>query len=101
MNRNDIVMGAIILAVMAGGFLLLRNNNTPALEVIPTPSSIEALEDQIESSFKVDIPDNVEKAELKAVSEGDGSGIATRNFENNKFESTILVDLPDPTVGGY
>lgn len=101
MNRNDIVMGAIILAVMLGGFLLLRNNQTPAIEVEPTPSAIETLEDQIESNFKVDIPDNVEKAQLKDLSGGDGSGLATRIFENNKFTSTLLVDLPEPAVGGF
>lgn len=94
-------MGAIILAVMAGGFLLLRNNQTPTIQVEPTPNAIQTLEDQIESTFKVDIPDNVEKAQLKDSSGGDGSGLATRIFENNKFSSTLLVDLPEPAVGGF
>jgi hypothetical protein len=101
MNRNDIVMGAIILAVMAGGFLLLRNNQTPTIEVEPTPSTLETLEDQIENNFKVDVPDNAEKAELKDLNGGDGSGLATRLFENNRFSATLLVDLPEPAVGGF
>lgn len=90
-NRNDVIVGLIILAILAGliYWFRTRGTETPALPEV----TIEEREQDLENKFRVDIPDDVEKAELKAVAGRDGIGIATRN--------EILVDLPDPSVGSF
>ncbi len=99
MNRRDIVVGFGILIALVGGVLVLRRSSTPALTSIPTPTP--SSEQKIESSFKVDIPDDVEKADLKDVANVAGTAIATRKYENNTFSATILADLPDPADGEF
>lgn len=101
MNRNDIVIGGVILAVLVGGFLLLRRDSTPALNPQPSPSVMASVEQQLEDAFKVDIPDDVEKTNLEAVGSVGGTGIVTRDFENNVYSVTILADLPEPASGKF
>lgn len=94
MNKKDIAIGAGILLVLLGAFFLLRRSDNENTDV-PAATPTSSVEQKIESAFKVDIPDDVDKAELK----GDGgSGIATKKFENGKFNATILADLPDSQV---
>lgn len=90
-NRNDVVVGLIILAILAGliYWFRTRGTETPALPEV----TIEEREADLENKFRVDIPDDIEKAELKAVAGKDGIGIATRD--------EILVDLPDPSAGAF
>ena len=95
MNRRDIVIGLIILAVVAGIIYWVRRPK-PELE-IPEQS----IEETIEESFKIDIPDDVEKAELKDVAGKIATGIATRKFIDGLFTHTVLVDLPDPAEGNF
>lgn len=87
MRTRDIVIGLVILAVVAGAIVWIRRaRTTPA--PLPTPS----IEEKIEKTFNFEIPEDVDRAELKDVSGGGGAGIATRD--------TVLADLPDPE-GGY
>ncbi|MFC1710338.1 anti-sigma factor [Patescibacteria group bacterium] len=95
MNRRDIVIGLIILAVVAGIIYWVRRPK-PELEI---PES--TVEETIEESFKIDIPDDVEKAELKDIAGKIATGIATRKFIDGKFTHTALVDLPDPAEGYF
>ena len=90
-NRNDVVVGLIILAILAGliYWFRTRGTETPTLPEV----TIEEREVDLENKFRVDIPDDIEKAELKAVAGKDGIGIATRD--------EILVDLPDPSAGSF
>ena len=93
LGRKDIITGLIILAVIAGLVYWFKlRKPTPTVPVSTTPS-IEQVEGAIEDKFKFTVPDNVEKALLKDITGGDGSGIATR--------TEILVDLPDPEPGTY
>ncbi len=101
MNRRDIVIGIIILLV-AGGFLYYRSKNTNEVMKVPDVKSDQATtEKNLEDKFKVDIPDDTPKAELKDVSGGNASAIATRKDEDGNHTVTILADLPDPTVGSF
>lgn len=101
MNRSDIVLGGVILVILFAGFLLLRNQDPVDPAVVPTPTPSQSIESKIESTFNVAIPDDIEKAELQDVSGGDASAVATRKFENNIFEFSILADLPDPQSGSF
>jgi len=92
MNRRDIVIGFIIIAVVAGIIYFVRRPQTTPIEIpIATPS----FEEQFENKFNTQIPENLEKSELKNITGQGGSGLATRNFENGTFSLTVLADLPD------
>jgi len=91
MKRRDIVIGIVILALL-GGIIYYRQKNKASDEtVVPQTLSVE---EQIEDKFKVEIPDDVSKAELNDVGGGDSSGIATKNFTGGRFEASVLADLP-------
>ncbi|MFZ5933200.1 MAG: anti-sigma factor [Patescibacteria group bacterium] len=95
MRTRDIVIGLIILALTAGAIVWVRRPKAP--QPTPTPS----IEEKIEKTFNFEIPEDVDRAELKDVSGGTGSGIATRKYENGKFSHTVLADLLDPTPGTF
>lgn len=98
MNKRDIAIGAVILIVLLGAIYLLRSSGSDSsTNATPTASPI-SVEEKIESVFKVTIPENADKAELKGTENSDTSGIATRNLEKG-FSLTILADLPDPETG--
>ncbi len=99
MERRDIVIGVIILALL-GAFIYFRQQRIDREEELKVPETL-SVEDIIEESFKIEIPEDVEKAELKDVVGGDSSGIATRKFENGRFAHMVLADLPDPETGSY
>ncbi len=96
--RRNIVIGILLILAVAAGiyFIWVRREKTLKLspETTPTPSS--GIEESIERKFNIQIPENVTKAELKAVSETEGSGLATEDAQNGKTELTILVNLPEP-----
>ncbi|KKQ52989.1 hypothetical protein A2865_02115 [Candidatus Woesebacteria bacterium RIFCSPHIGHO2_01_FULL_39_17] len=98
MKRRDIVIGILILAIV-GGVIYWRQRSLPS-EEMKVPETL-SLEDTLEEKFKIEIPEDVDKAELKDVSGGSASAIATRKFENNKFTHSILADLPDPESGSF
>lgn len=92
-RRRDIVTGLVILVVVAGLVYWFKfRKPTPSVPQVNNPS-IQQVEQGIEDKFKFKVPDNVEKAQLKDITGGDGSGIATKN--------EILVDLPDPEPGTF
>ncbi|MEK7526394.1 MAG: anti-sigma factor [Patescibacteria group bacterium] len=89
-NRRDVLAGFLILVVLAVVIYMFAKPNVPKTPfTIPTPRTEEIIEDK----FNLQIPDDVEKADLNDISGGTGSGIATRN--------EILVDLPDPEPGKF
>ncbi|MBI4157903.1 anti-sigma factor [Candidatus Woesebacteria bacterium] len=96
MNRRDIITGVIILVLVIGGFLWLRNR-APKEVTAPSTSNQE----NIERSFNLTIPDDVDTADLEDVSGGDGSAVATRKFENGTFTHMVLADLSDPAAGTF
>ena len=100
MNKRDIVIGFVILVVLAVVVLSLRRERTASVPNLPQATPVSG-EQKIESSFKVNIPDDVEKADLKDVSGSDGIAIATRKFENNTYTATVLADISDPKAGEF
>ncbi len=101
-NRRDILIGAAILVIIILAIYLIRR---PAIfntvTVSPVPSAISEFEQKLEDQFNIKVPDNVEKIELKDVTGGISQGIATRIYENNVFEHTVIADLTDPDSGYF
>ena len=96
MNRRDIIIGLVVLILIIGGVLWFRNRSSKKAMVPTTPT-----QEQIERSFNLTIPEDVDTAELRDVSGGTGSAVATRKFENGIFTHMILADLPDPALGTF
>lgn len=86
-SKRDIVIGFVIIALVIIGALVYKKSRSPKINSISTPTPI-IFQNDIEESFKYDIPDNVNTIELKDVSGGDGRGIAT--------EKELLVDVENP-----
>ena len=97
MNRRDIVIGILILALL-GGVIYWRQRSQPDDMRVPETLSIE---EELEQRFGTEIPDDVEKAELGDVTGGASTGIATRKLENGVFSHSVLADLPDPAGGRF
>lgn len=98
MNRRDIVIGIVILFALAGFIYFRAKRETPPELTVPQTLSTE---DTLEQKFGLTLPEDVDRAELKDVTGGDASGIATRKFENGRFTHTVLADLPDPAQGSF
>lgn len=92
MKTKDIVIGLVVLVLLILGALWvrkIRKDRTPTL-VDTTPT----VEERVTNSFgNFNIPNDVEKKELKDVSGGNGFGIATENM--------VLADLSDPDSGYF
>jgi len=99
MNRRDIVIGLVILAILAG-IVYWRQARTKK-QVTPVAPQTLSVEQKIEDKFNVQIPEGVDKAELKDVTGGTASGIVTRKYENGRFTLDILADLPDAEAGKF
>ncbi len=97
MKTRDIIIGVVVLALLAAFVYYRQNNKKETPTVPPVVSNEKTLEDK----FKIQIPDDVDKADLKATEGGNGSGIATRDFKNSKFTSSVLADLPAPATGEF
>ncbi len=91
MKARDIVIGFIVLVVLIVAVLWIRGARNK--KVVSSPSASPSISDQINKTFNFQVPAGVEKAELKDVSGGNGSGIATRD--------TVLADLPEIASGKY
>jgi hypothetical protein len=98
MKRRDIVIGLIILVLLAGVIYIRQRTRLQEEMVVPETLSTEQV---FEEKFNIQIPDDVDKAELKEVGDLGGSGIAIRKFEEGQFTHSILVDLPDPETGYF
>ena len=98
MNRRDIVIALVILAVVAG-VVYLRGKDASEEEIQPVQTL--SVEDKIEEAFNLEIPEDVERAELSDVVGGTSSGIATRKLENGGFKHSVLADLPDPSSSEF
>lgn len=100
MKMRDIVIGIIVLAVLAGAVYYLRNRGGEESLSLPE-TTIEETEQQFEETFRLDVPDDVEKTQLEDVAGGNVTGLATRDFKSERFTHTVLADLPDPAPGTF
>lgn len=91
-SRRDILIGFAVIALIIIGVIAYRQNKAKNANPSPTPAPI-TFENELEDSFKYDIPDDANSIELKDVSGGNGRGIAT--------EREILADIEDPAPGYY
>lgn len=96
MNKRDIVIGVVVLAVLAGFIYFWQKPGTDEELQVPQTLSVE---DKIEDKFNLEIPEDVEKAELKDATGGDASGIVTRKVQEGETQLMILADLEDPETG--
>jgi hypothetical protein len=99
MNRRDIVIGAVVLLVLAGVIYVRNRNTNDDLKVPETQTQSSSTEKTLEDKFKINIPDDAPKAELKATDGGDASGIATHSYKEGTYKLTVLADLPEPEPG--
>ena len=100
MQRRDLVIGGGVLLVIVAIVLFIQGRRSE-LNVPEEPSgtpSISEQEQSMEDKFRVDIPDNVDKANLQGVS---GNGIATRDIKTSPADIMILADLPEPDAGKF
>ena len=100
MKRRDIVIGSVILLLLVG--VIYWNRRNRRLEELKVPETLtKSVEETLEDKFKIEIPEDIDKAELKDVLGGTASGIATRKFENSTFTHAIISDLVDPEDGTF
>lgn len=97
MKRN-VVIGLIALAIFVA-IIYWYQKNKKASELLPAAQP--TYEQSFEDKFNIQIPEDVDKAELKDVSGGNGSGLATKQYENGRFTHNVLADLPDPAAGYF
>ena len=98
MKKNDIVVGAVVLVVFIAGILILRGTgNSDSASATPAPT--QSTEEKFESSFKIDIPEDADKAELEDASGTSSTGLATRQVQDNQSTVTVLADLPELESG--
>jgi hypothetical protein len=98
MKKADIVIGLVILAILAGIIFWVRR---PKEELQVPENTTDNVEEKMESFFNIEIPEDAEKAQLKDVTGGNASGIATRDQGNGTFVHVVLADLPDPEEGFF
>lgn len=98
MNKRDIVIGFVIFAIVVGIIFFAKR---PKITPIESPNTTPTSTPRIEQVFNYTIPDDVEKIDLKDVTGSGFSGIATRKYENGKFEFVVLADIEDPLEGSY
>lgn len=96
--RRNVIIGFVAIILIAG--LVYWYRRTKMTSQLP-PSPQPTFEQKFEDRFNIEVPENVDKVELKDVSGGDASGLATRNFESGRFTHTVLADLPDPAPGYF
>jgi hypothetical protein len=100
MKARDVIIGFVFLVVLIAGVFWIRNTKSKKT-ASPYPSVTPNLSDQISKTFNFQIPEGADKADLRDVSGGNGSGMATAKFEAGVFSSTVLADLPAPDGGKF
>lgn len=93
--------GFLVIAILVTGlFLIVKKNKGKNLQATPMPTP--SIENRVIDKFGgLVIPKDLDRADLKDVSGGNSVGIATRKYENGKFELTVLADVPAPAEGYF
>lgn len=98
MKKQDLITGILVILILVGGVYFInraRKNNIKVPDPIPTPS----ISERVSNTFGgLTIPPDVDRADLTGES---GVGIATRSYENGRFELTVLADLENPSEGYF
>lgn len=92
MRTRDIITGLLVVAIVVGGVLWAKKVRLQnQAQVSPQTPTIEEKIGTVFPGFQV--PDDIEKVELKDISGGDSFGVATR--------TEVLANLPDPEAGKH
>lgn len=85
-RSRDVITGFIVLVILIAGSIIIFKSRNKFKEVTPikTPNIVERLQDKFNG---FEIPDDVEKTELKDATGGSSIGIAT--------PSEVIADLPE------
>lgn len=85
-RARDVITGFIVLLVIIVGVVWIFKYRNKIKEVlpVPTPSIVQKIQDKF-TGFN--IPDNVDKKELKDITGGSAMGVVT--------ETEVLADLPE------
>lgn len=104
MKREQLV-GLVVVLLVIGGIWWWRGRKLQQpSQVLPVEGEGMEIEDkasEFAKRFGVTLPENWERVELRDVTGGINSGIATREFLENKFTHTVLAVLPDPARGTW
>ena len=93
------MIGIVVLIGIAAVVFFIQNRQPEVAPIDATPTpSLEERQQEMEDRFRVDIPDDVDKANLEG---NGGSGIATRDGQEVGSSVTVLADLPDPESGKF
>lgn len=97
---KSIILGLFILvASIVALYLVFFKNPTEDEFMVVDESETSVVKNTIEDTFKVQIPESADIAELK--SSTGYSGIAAREIIDGVITFTILADLSDPVDGEY
>ena len=99
MGRKEVFVGLFVIFVILGFIFGVKKAKDSKMKPLDIPTTVETQE--LESKFKLSIPDDVEKTNLEVTSGFEGVGIATRKFEKGVFSHIIIADLPEPSSGNY
>lgn len=92
MKTRDIITGFIVLVILIGVVLFIRNRSVKSPAVVPTATP--SITQKVSQTFNgLTIPQGVEQTELKDVTGGASFGIATR--------TEILANLPALPSGQF
>lgn len=95
MNRRSLVVGGVLVAAVALFYVLSQSqDNTPQIQE-DTPISTTDTESKIEEVLGRTIPDDVEKATLRDLTDLGMSAIATRVEDGGVVEFSVLADLAE------
>ncbi len=99
MNRRDIVIGLVVLAIIAGAIYFSQRNGADLEISEPTPTPTGQIERQLEETLQREVPEDVEKVELQ---DEDSIAIVTREeAATGGHLVTVLADLPQPEEGEF
>ncbi|OGM31908.1 hypothetical protein A3D00_04605 [Candidatus Woesebacteria bacterium RIFCSPHIGHO2_02_FULL_38_9] len=106
LNKRDFFAGLAVFVFLAGAIYFVRLPKTSVVtNNVSTPT--QTPKGRVEGLFDIQIPEDVEKADLKDVTGGDASGLATRKFlpaqagKDGKFSHMVLADLVNPPAGEF
>jgi hypothetical protein len=92
-SKKDIIIGFVIIAlIILGAFLFKRYKASKLLTPSPSPVPV-SFKNEIEDSFKYQIPEDTTSIGLRDVSGGNGRGLAT--------DKEILADIDNPSSGKF
>lgn len=106
-SRGFVAIAAIMLVALAVGggaayyfYTQVQNlESTPRPETAETTQETTPIETQEESQIEVEV--NMDTTALETVGDYEGSGRATRIFEDGEFTHTVVAILDDPSEGKF